>query len=59
MKFHLDNNHNMPYCDKEHTVGANGQQGMLTPLRYLIQPITFYKFVLRCVALHLYLLNGF
>lgn len=48
MEFHLDNNHDMPNCDKEHTVGATGQQGMLTPFRYLIQPVTFYEIVLRC-----------
>lgn len=34
-------NHGMPNCDKERKAGATGQQGMLNPLRYLIQPIPF------------------
>lgn len=34
-------NHGMPNCDKERKGGATGQQGMLNPLRHLIQPIPF------------------
>lgn len=45
-KIYLD--FDMPNWDKRHSAGATGQQRMLTFLRHLISPLSFWRFALLC-----------